>query len=122
MNIIQKIDMLMEQKGMTKYKLAKESGLPQSTITSIMSGRIKNPSLDSLMKIANALEVPISYLFEDSEVADYLRPQIKEAINETIRDIANTIQRLSPEQQKLVRMFVETLLQVPSEPLKKKDE
>lgn len=54
---------LLELKGWTKYRLAKEAGLGQSTIHEIMSGKKTKPNATTLQKIANALEVPVSDLF-----------------------------------------------------------
>lgn len=70
MSAIEKIEELLKEKGWTKYRLAKESGLPQSTITSLLSGRVKNPSAESLIKIANALGVSTGVLLgeEDPEL------------------------------------------------------
>lgn len=68
MDIIGKIEELMNEKGWTKYKLAKESGIPQTTITSMFSGRVKNPSQESLTKIASALGVPLSFLFGEMQI------------------------------------------------------
>ena len=46
---------LLEAKGWTKYKLAKESGIPQSSLHDILSGKIKNPTGERLKSIADAL-------------------------------------------------------------------
>lgn len=67
METVEIIEELMDRKGWTKYKLAKESGLPQSTITSLFSDRVKNPSTDSLVKIANALGVEVSILINKTD-------------------------------------------------------
>lgn len=62
MNAIEKIEELLNQRGWSRYKLAKESGLSQSTVVSLFSGRVKNPSTESLAKIADALGVSTDYL------------------------------------------------------------
>lgn len=67
---IEKIKELMNEKGWTKYKLAKMSGLPQSTITSLFSDRVKNPSTESLTKIANALGTTVSFLLSEMDSND----------------------------------------------------
>ncbi|MFC3768335.1 helix-turn-helix domain-containing protein [Paenibacillus sp. GCM10012303] len=69
MGIIGKIEELMESKGWTKYKLAKNSGLPQSTITSLLSGRVKSPSAETLTKLSTALGVSAAVLLgEENEI------------------------------------------------------
>lgn len=67
MDVIKKIEELMKKKGWTKYRLAKNAGLPQSTIISLLSGRVKKPSTDTLTKIASALGVSASYLLGESD-------------------------------------------------------
>lgn len=61
-----KIQELLDKKGWTKYRLAKESNLGQSTIHEIMSGKKKSPTSNTLHKIATALGVSIEYFFDNS--------------------------------------------------------
>jgi len=55
-NKIQKIRL---SKGMTQTELAKRSKVSQSTISQIENGK-RNPTVIVLMKIATALETPVS--------------------------------------------------------------
>ncbi|BFH16940.1 helix-turn-helix transcriptional regulator [Paenibacillus melissococcoides] len=113
MDIIQKIEKLMDQRKMTKYRLAKESGLPQSTITSIMSGRIKNPSIESLTKIADALDVPIShFLGFDQQYFEIVVPNPKDdlsEIDEDVRALAREIQDLDSGDKDLLKAMIKTM-------------
>ena len=63
-----RINELLEQKGMTKYRLAKSSGIPQTTVVDIFSGkvRIEKCSGDTLYKLAKTLDVPMETLVEDA--------------------------------------------------------
>jgi len=60
------INELLEQKNMTKYRLAKTSGVPQTTIIDICSGKakIEKCSADTLYKIAKTLEVSMETLLD----------------------------------------------------------
>lgn len=62
------INALLKQKGMTKYRLSKESGIPQTTISDICSGkaRLEKCSAMTLYKIAKVLGVSIDFLLEES--------------------------------------------------------
>ncbi len=62
------INELIKQKNMTKYMLAKKSGVPQTTVTDIFSGkaRIEKCSADTLYKLARALDVPMEALIEEA--------------------------------------------------------
>lgn len=66
-----RIEALMKEKGWTKYKLAKESNLPQSTITSLLSGRVKHPSAETTSKIAEVLNVTVDYLLGNTDINLY---------------------------------------------------
>ncbi|MFU1797650.1 helix-turn-helix domain-containing protein [Paenibacillus azoreducens] len=56
-----------EEKGWSRYKLAKESGVSTSYIRPIEEDR-HSPSLDVLIKISTVLDVSIDYLVEESKV------------------------------------------------------
>ena len=62
------INEILENKGMTKYRLAKLSGVPHTTLNDIFSGktRIEKCSGETLYKIAKALSVSIETLLESS--------------------------------------------------------
>ena len=61
------INALLTQRNMTKYRLAKLTGLPNATISDICSGkaRIEKCTADTLYKIAHALEVSMEDLIRD---------------------------------------------------------
>ena len=44
------IETCMNKKGWTRYRLAKEAGIGQSTLSEILSGKKKNPSINTLQK------------------------------------------------------------------------
>mgnify|MGYP001431407259 FL=1 len=61
-----RIKELRETKGWSQTKLAKESGLSQSFIHAIETGK-KSPTMRSLWKLSKALGVPISEIIEFKE-------------------------------------------------------
>ena len=62
------INKLLNERKLSKYRLAKLSGVSQTTITDICSGRvsIKNCTGETLYKLAQALDVSIESLLRDS--------------------------------------------------------
>jgi len=62
------INNLLIQKGMTKYRLSKVSGVPFTTISEVTTGKtkIKNCTGETLYKLAKALSVTIEDLLADS--------------------------------------------------------
>lgn len=80
------IEKYMNEKGWTKYRLAKESNIGQSTLSEILSGKKKNPSINTLQKIANALEVPVDFISGESA---------KSIIYNKLAELSMTIEELS---------------------------
>jgi len=68
---------LLKEKNISKYRLAKESGVPQTTIVDICSGkaRIEKCSASTLYRIAKALNVSMESLIEQE--MEKTVPQIK---------------------------------------------
>lgn len=58
------IDSLLKKRGMTKYRLAKESGIPNTTLNDIFSGKTKleKCSAETVYKLAKALDVSMEFL------------------------------------------------------------
>ncbi len=68
---------LLTEKKISKYRLAKESGVPQTTIMDICSRKvhIEKCSADTLYKIAKALNVSMESLIESEMNADSAQPK-----------------------------------------------
>ncbi|CAM2952577.1 helix-turn-helix transcriptional regulator [Hathewaya histolytica] len=64
LSIGKKLKGLRNSKGYTLKKLSDLSGISVSFISDIENGR-RNPSIENLQKICNALSVDISYFFDD---------------------------------------------------------
>ncbi len=63
----QRIKDLCEEKGMTMYRLCALSGVPHTTLISIMNGSSKNPGIATIKKLCNALGITLAEFF-DSEL------------------------------------------------------
>ena len=70
MNVCEKIDKMLLDRGMSRRKLALKAGIPPTTFQSAMA-RSTNLSLDMLEKIATALEVKVSDLLYDSPATSF---------------------------------------------------
>lgn len=55
----------MGLRGIEQVDLVRLTGEKQQTISRILSGQIKNPGIDKMEKIADALDVPLEYLRPD---------------------------------------------------------
>ncbi len=83
MDVIERIDMLMKERGWTDYKLSIESKLSSSTIANIHR-RHTVPSIPTLEAICDAFGITLSQFFNDNY---------------------SSVQ-LSKEQQELFRMWI----------------
>ena len=67
--IAERIIMLCRERGLALNALANISGLPPSTIYSILDGRSKNPGIVTIKMICDGLEITVREFF-DSELFD----------------------------------------------------
>ncbi len=66
--IILRLAELCREQGITTNKLATLSGITQSTVENIMSGKTKNPKLKTLHKLAIGLGMTVSELLDFPEM------------------------------------------------------
>lgn len=66
--IILRLTRLCDEKKITINKLATLSGITQSTVENIMSGKTKNPKLKTLHKLALGLGMTVSELLDFPEM------------------------------------------------------
>ncbi|XZJ78252.1 helix-turn-helix domain-containing protein [Clostridium perfringens] len=92
------IQNLMDSKGWTKYRLAKEAGLGQSTVHEIMSGKKKSPNAKTLQKLATALGVTVDTFFNDDSIPNESKPNKERDYSLTIKEQEN----IDKEAQKIL--------------------
>lgn len=76
MDVNSKLNRLMAERGWTRYKLAKECDLSESTLANIFS-RNTMPSLATLESICHGFRISLSQFFADEEMIEYT-PELKE--------------------------------------------
>lgn len=59
---IEKINMILEERNMTAYALAKSVGIPTSHMTKILNGKVINPRFDLACRFADALGITVDDL------------------------------------------------------------
>lgn len=89
MDVLARLHELMNSRGWTMYRLAKESGLSQSTIANIYQ-RNAVPSIDTLERICQGFGITLSQFFAEAEMVE-LTPELKE--------IFESWRPLTPEQK-----------------------
>ncbi|KNF09855.1 putative transcriptional regulator [Gottschalkia purinilytica] len=121
---------IMESKGWTKYRLAKEAGLAHSTLHDIISGKNVSPTARTLQKLADALNVSIDELMEDeSGVRSYDEIEVSgdkkenksstveedlfnEYMNYSVDELEQKFEELYPKIRKLSKQDAEKLLKI----------
>lgn len=61
-DLASRINEAMEKRDMTQADLARKSGLTTANIAYIVNGKTKDPRISSVIAIAKALDVTLSYL------------------------------------------------------------
>ena len=69
-NLAVRLKALREERGLTKYRLAKLSGISQTYIYRIELGEIKNPRRDTLQALARGLNIPLVQLIGETAPSD----------------------------------------------------
>lgn len=84
---------VLKVQKITPYKLSKKTGIAQSTLSDILNGKIRSTTLDSLIKIAAALDITVSELI--GEIEPTLTPELK-LLLDSARDLSSIqLQKLS---------------------------
>ena len=79
MDVTAKIKGILAQRGWSAYRLAKESGLSESTIANIIK-RNAIPSVDTLESICKGLGITMSQFFADGNLVE-VTPKTRELID-----------------------------------------
>lgn len=66
--IIKRLTQLCKEREITVNKLATLSGITQSTVDNLMTGKTRNPKLKTLHKLAVGLEMTVSELLDFPEM------------------------------------------------------
>lgn len=99
MDVKAKLRDMLSAKGWTSYRLAKESGLSQSTIINIYK-RSSVPSIDTLEAICKGFGITLSQFFTEGESVE-LTPELKEGFEGWAK--------LTPDEKELVLNMIKTL-------------
>ena len=59
--------LIAKEKNITKFRISKLSGVTQTTLGEITNGKNKNPTVETLEKIANGIGIPLSELLRRAE-------------------------------------------------------
>ena len=74
--VAQRILQLCEERDLTVNMLATESGVPPSSVYSMLNQKSKNPGVVSLKKLCDGLGITLRFFF-DSDLFDDLEQEIQ---------------------------------------------
>lgn len=103
---------LRDSKGVTDYKVCKETGISRSTMTEWSNGKY-TPKSDKLMKLAEYFDVPISYFYgeDGADKQQRILNAYYEAFqNIKVKKLIDSFQMLDGNEQKQVQEFVDALV------------
>lgn len=60
--LAERIQYVMDKRGMTQADLARITGMTTSNVAYIVNGKTKDPRFQSVLLIADALDIPLDYL------------------------------------------------------------
>lgn len=100
MNTQQRIKNLMMERNWSEYRLAKEAGLSQSTITNVFT-RNNAPTLPTLEAICRAFNITLAQFFTEGNDPVELTPEQK--------DLFDRWSKLSDEQRSLLLELMNTM-------------
>ncbi len=96
-NLGERLRSIRKDRGISSYQLEFLSGITQATISRIENNK-HSPSIDTLLKICNALEISIiDLLFE-----------IHDELPDDMINLINTAKQLTPQQRKKVTEMLQS--------------
>ena len=92
MDVLTRLRGLLDDRGWTEYRLAKECGLSESTIANIYK-RNSVPSIPTLETICQGFGITLSQFFAEYDMVE-LNPEVQELLDSWVS--------LTPEQKNIV--------------------
>lgn len=97
-----KIAKIRNKRGISLSKLSRESGVSKGYLSELENGIKENPNIEILDKIAKALDVSVSDLFEQDPIDEEL-----EDLEEDMKLLFSKAKQLSKENRKKVLKMIE---------------
>lgn len=99
-HMLEKLKTICKQKHVSQYALAKKTGMSTSSMSCLMKGKTK-PYIYTMLMICDALDVSIGELLEEG---NYVYSVDEETF-------INAYRSLSPEKRKMLKLYMDMLMQ-----------
>jgi|LakMenEpi03Aug12_release.lakeMendotaPanAssembly.Ray.scaffolds.fasta_scaffold314787_3 transcriptional regulator with XRE-family HTH domain len=90
------------KKGLSLQQVADEVGVSKAHIYELELNKVKNPSVETLKKLASLFEMPLSYFLDEDEDVEF---QVM------FRDLQKNVAQLSPQERAAVELMAKSLLE-----------
>ena len=99
--IIARIEQLCKKKGISRYRLAQESGIAQSSISTLLN-RKSIPTIQTLEKICEGLDITLAQFFAgDEEFPDLTADQ---------KQLLSDWNAMDDHQKELVKAYIQGII------------
>lgn len=102
MDVLQQISRLRKERGWSYYRLAKEAGIPQSTLSNLYR-RENSPAINTLESICKAFGISLAQFFAETDGENTLTDDQKKLLAKWLL--------LTPHQKEKVMAYILGLLQ-----------
>lgn len=99
-------DELLKKHNITPYRVHKETGVPQSTLSDWKNGK-SIPKIDNMQKIAEYFNVTVDYLIGNGKKN---KPIKNDELSEKCKKLIDIFNNVPVEQQELVLRMIEAAL------------
>ena len=93
MGLTEKLDQLMEQRGINRKALSAESGIPYTTLMSLYDKGYENIKLSTLRALARYFNVTMDYLADDNATITVVDGSDEAAFLELFRNAPEQLRR-----------------------------
>lgn len=100
MKLTEKLDLLIKEKGITLADVARESGVPYTTIKSLYDKGYENAKLSTLKKLADYFGCSLDYIADDNTTIAAHLPEGVELTEEEKNQLNDYIQFLISKRKK----------------------
>ena len=99
MEILERLNKVLKEAGITRYRLSKKCDVPEETLTGIFN-RGSIPTIVTLEAICKGLNITLSQFFAENDMIE-LTPELKELYSDW--------RFLTPKQKELTKQFVKEM-------------
>lgn len=99
MDILERLNKVLKEAGITRYRFSKKCDVPEETLTGIFN-RGSIPTIVTLEAICKGLNITLSQFFAENDMIE-LTPELKELYSDW--------RFLTPKQKELTKQFVKEM-------------